>query len=226
MVAIGTANAVLDVAAFTLLLRTTPHGARAPVMGLLDSVLNGTQALGGVLAPVLVALLGIERALVVTGLVLPVVAVATWPAVRHADEHAVVDTDRLNRIRADPLFAPLSMAIVEELAGGLRHVRFEAGAWIMREGWAGDRYYLLDRGRAEVSQDGVALRECGPGDGVGEIALLRDVPRTASVRAITAVEALALERHDFLQAVTGHPGSAAAADTVIAARRPDLGGAP
>ena len=226
MVVIGTANAVLDVAAFTLLLRTTPHEVRVPVLGLLDSVVNGTQAIGGLVAPALVALLGIEGALIVTGTVLPVVALATWPAVRHADDHAVVDTDRLSRIRTDPLFAPLSMAIVEELAGQLRPVRFDAGAWIMHEGQAGDLYYLIERGRVEVSQDGVALRRCGPGEGVGEIALLRDVPRTASVRALTAVDAHTLERDDFLQAVTGSPGSRQAADSLITARRPDLTGAP
>jgi MFS family permease len=215
---VGVSNAVLDVAGFTLLQRTTPNAARVGVMGLLMSLANGAQALGGFVAPILVAWLGVEGALVATGATLPVVAALTWSGIRHVDRDSVVDTARLARIRADPLFAPLSMAIVEQLADQLRPVRFGAGEWLMREGDAGDRYYLLDAGRVRVSQHGRAVRECGPGESVGEIALLRDVPRTASVQAMAPVEALALARDDFLEAVTGHPASRLAADAVVSER--------
>jgi hypothetical protein len=218
MVAVGTSNAILDVALFTLLLRTTPNADRAPVLGVLDSVASGGQALGGLVAPVLLAALGIHGAIVVTGLLLPIYSVVSWPAVRRADDHALVDATSLARIRADPLFAPLSMAIVEQLAGQLRRTSAPAGEWIVREGDPGERYYLLERGRIEVSQGGEVLRHCGPGDSFGEIALLRGVPRTASVRALEEVSALVLEREDFLEAVTGHPASAQAADSLVARR--------
>jgi len=218
MFAVGVSNAVLDVSGFTLLQRTTPNAARVAVLGLVDSLANGGQVVGGVMAPVLVAWLGIETALVLTGLSLPLVAALTWPAMRHIDDDAVVDTVRLERIRADPLFAPLSMAVVEQLAGHLTPVSFTAGDWVMREGEAGDHYFLIADGLVEVSNAHGPLGEMGPGQGVGEIALLRDVPRTASVRAVTDVATLALERPAFLEAVTGHPVSRTAADAVVAQR--------
>ena len=218
MVAIGVSNAILDVTLFSLLLRTTPHPDRAPILGVLDSVASGAQALGGLAAPVLLAAVGIQGALVAIGALLPAVALLIWPVVRHADDHTLVDPRRLARIRSDPLFAPLSMAIVEQLAAALQPFELEAGAFLMREGDAGDRYYLIDDGRVAVIQAGESLRECGPGESVGEIALLRGVPRTASVQAVDAVRGLILGRDDFLEAVTGHPASAAAAETVVADR--------
>jgi hypothetical protein len=218
MVVIGISNAVLDVAGFTLLQRTTPNTVRIAVLGLFDSLANGTQAVGGLLAPLLLVTLGLEGALAVTGLVLPILALATWPAIRRLDEEAVVDSARIAQIRADPLFAPLSMAIIEQLAGQLEPENFAAGQWILRQGTAGDRYHIVREGRVQVSQAGRVVRECGPGEGLGEIALLRRVPRTASVRALTPVETLALGRDDFLAAVTGHPASRLAADEVVEAR--------
>lgn len=218
MVAIGVSNAVLDITGFTLLQRTIPNDTRVAVMGLLDAVGTGGQAIGGLVAPILLGLLGIEASLVVTGVLLPVVALAGWPGLRQVDDQAVIPVDQLARIRAVPLFAPLSLAILEHLAGRLAAVHFPAGAALMREGEPGDRYYLVTSGSATVSQGGVTLGRVGPGDGVGEIALLRDIPRTATVRADDDVEALALERADFLEAVTGHPASRDEADRLVTDR--------
>ena len=89
---------------------------------------------------------------------------------------------------------------------------------MIREGEAGDRFYLIEQGTVEVSIDGERVRTEGPGEGFGEIALVRDIPRTATVRARGPVRLLSLERDVFVSAVTGHPASAAAADAVVAAR--------
>ncbi len=218
MVAVGAANAVLDVAGFTILQRTVPNAARVAVLGTFDSLANGGKAVGGAVAPLLLATLGIQGALVAIGLALPLVALLTWPGLRRVDDDVVIDAAALARIRADPLFAPLSMAVVEELAAQLRPVRFDAGASVIAEGERGDSYYLIVAGRAAVTQDGAALREVGPGSGVGEIALLRDVPRTATVHAVTELECLALGRIEFLDALAGHPASRQAADTIVADR--------
>ncbi|HSK53448.1 MAG TPA: MFS transporter [Clostridia bacterium] len=215
MALIGASNATLDVSTFTLLQRTSPNAARVGVLGIVDSVANGGQAIGGALAPLLLGAVGPAGTLVVAGLSLPAMAVLTWFGVRSADDAATVDPERLALIRADPLFAPLSMAIVEQLAGELESTAFEDGAWLMREGESGDRYYLIASGRVRVTREGNPMRELGRGEGVGEIALLRDVPRTASVRAVGPVETLALERGAFLAAVTGTPASRVAADAVI-----------
>jgi hypothetical protein len=204
LAAVGVANALLDVSGVTLLQRTTPNASRVAVFGLFDSVANGGVAIGGVVAPLLVAALGIRDALIVTGLFLPIAAVATWPLLRRVDEGGPAGARRLNLIRNDPLFAPLSLATCEHLASCLRPFRVEPDGYLMRQGDEGDEYVVIDTGSVRVEQDGRLLRTLGAGAGVGEIALLEDVPRTASVRAVGPVEAFALERAAFLEAITGH----------------------
>ena len=119
------------------------------------------------------------------------------------------------------------MAMIEQLAGQLVPATFEAGVELIQEGEPGDRYYLIERGRVVVSQAGQRMREQGPGESVGEIALLFDVPRTASVRALEPVEALTLSRDDFLGTLCGQTASRRIADTIVMERlatRPTGGG--
>lgn len=198
---IGVANALLDVSAYTLLQRTISPDRRVAVFGLVDSLASGGQALGGVVAPLLIASLGLDAALVVTGLLLPVAAVVLWPGLRDADPGTVADDRRIELLGGIQLFQPLSLAGVEDVASRLRPVTYAPGAWLIREGDEGDEFLIIDDGRIEVSQQGAVIREMGPGSGVGEIALLYDVPRTASVRALDEVRAFSLGRTDFLQAV-------------------------
>jgi len=142
------------------------------------------------------------------------VALIGWPAMRRLDEGGPVAARRVALIHDQPLFAPLSLASVEHLAGSLTPVRFEDGEWVIREGEAGDRYVLVDEGMVEVVQGGRHSRELGPGAGIGEIALLQAVPRTASVIARGPVSAYGLDRSSFLEAVLGHAASHAAASAV------------
>lgn len=214
MAAIGLSNAVLDVAGYTLAQRTTSNASRVGLLGLIDGVANLGPALGGIFAPLLIAAVGTAGALVVTGAILPIVAVITWPATRRLDEGGPVAARRVALLRGQPTFAPLSLATVEHLAACMTPVRFADGEWLMREGDVGDRYLLLDAGKVEVVQQERPVRELGPGSGVGEVALLRDVPRTASVVARGPVAAYSLDRASFLEAVTGHGASHAAARSV------------
>jgi CRP-like cAMP-binding protein len=133
-----------------------------------------------------------------------------------------VPEDELALLRSLKLFAPLPQPVLESLAGALVPVRLEAGTEVFRQGELGDRVYIVAAGVVEIVADGRVVAVTGPGGFFGEIALLRDVPRTATVRAKTEVELRALERDDFIAAVTGHAASAEAADAVIATRLSSL----
>ncbi len=215
MAAVGISNAVLDVAGFTLVQRMTPNAMRVAALGIIDSAANAGPALGGLVAPALIAGIGTEGALVVSGAILPIAAILAWPRLRRLNEGGPAAARRVELLRAQPLFAPLSLATIEHLAGSLRPVTFDPDAWLMREGDPGDRYLLIDRGEAEVTRLGEVIGQLGPTDGAGEIALVNDVPRTASVRAVTGIDAFALDRRDFLEAVTGHAVSEARAHHLV-----------
>jgi hypothetical protein len=215
MTMVGVSNSVLDVAGFTLVQRTTPNHSRVAVLGLLDSVANGGVALGGIVAPLFIVAFGTAPALVVTGAILPLVAIVSVPIMRRVDEGGPTVPQRADLLRADPLFAPLSLATVEYLSSCLRPVAFDDGAWLMREGEPGMEYLLIETGTVAISQGGQHIRDLGPGGGgVGEIALLRQVPRTASVQARGPVQGFSLDRDAFLEAITGHPVGRSVASTV------------
>lgn len=212
---VGMSNAVLDVTGYTLLQRSTPNDARVGVMGMLDSLVAATAAIGGLVASVLVASLGIQGALVATGAILPITAAITLPLLRRAESRTATRDVESRLLAADPLLGLLSLSVVEELAAVLRPVDFDDGDYLIREGERGDHYLIVADGQVEVSAAGRAVRRLGPGSGVGEISLLRNVPRSASVRADGAVRAYALDADAFLSALTGQPIVRVVADSII-----------
>jgi MFS family permease len=224
---VGLANTVVDVAGFTLLQRAVPDEVLARVFGALESIFLATGALGALIASALVEGLGIDGALVVTGAFLPVVIALTWTRIVRIDAAAPAPGAELELLRSTPIFAALPATTLEQLASSLAPVSVPAGQVVFRQGEAGDRFYVIAEGEVEVSIDGASTAELAPGDFFGEIALLRDVPRTATVTARTALSAFTLERDEFIAAVTGHAPSAEAAGAVVAARlsalRPGLG---
>jgi len=213
---LGLGNTLVDVSALTLMQRSVPDEVLARVFGVMESLLVGTIGLGAVLAPLLVSWLGIRTALVVVGAFLPILAALLWNRLSAIDREAHVPARQLELLRGNGIFAPLPARTLERLAHALEPLAVEAGTEIVRAGDPGERFYLVDAGEAEALVDG--SQPLGPGDGFGEIALLRDVPRTATVRAVTDVSLYALERDEFLTAVTGHAPSRAAADAVAAER--------
>jgi CRP-like cAMP-binding protein len=118
-------------------------------------------------------------------------------------------------LRACPVFAPLPLATTEGLARRLKSIDVSAGTDVITQGQAGDRFYLIADGEVEIWQDGVLLRRQGPGESFGEIALLRQVPRTATVRASRDTHLLAVDREPFLMSVTGHADTHEAASVVV-----------
>jgi MFS family permease len=219
---VGLGNTLVDVSAFTLLQRAVPDEVLGRVFGAVQSLWVGTIGLGSILAPVAIDLFGIEGALIVTGSLLPVLAALLWRKLSVLDHEAAKPERELELLGAIEIFRPLAPPVLEGLAGAMLPLRVEAGREIVREGEAGDRFYVIASGVVEVVQDGDVINEEGAGEFFGEISLLRDVPRTATVRAKTDVELRALERDDFIAAVTGHAASADAADSVVATRLSSL----
>jgi MFS family permease len=214
---IGFSNVFCDVSGFTMLQRETPSDVLARVFGVLHSLLYATSAAGALLVPPLIAAVGARWTLVVVGLMLPVLAVLSHPTLTRIDR-GPAEPRRLELLEAIPIFSPLSPPVLEQLAARLTAVHARAGDEIIRAGDHGDRFYVVDAGTVEVLLDGQPPRREGEGTYFGEIALLKDVPRTATVRAATDVDLFALDRDDFLPAVTGHAASAQAAEAVIGSR--------
>jgi len=156
--------------------------------------------------------------LIATGFLLPALAVVTWRWVARSDADAVIPERELAILRGVPMLAPLPMTILEQVASDLAVRTYQDGERIIQQGEVGDRFYILAAGRAEAVSDGVRLRAMGPGDSFGEIALIRDVPRTASVVAVGPVEAFALDCSAFLGAVSGDKRSSSAAEAVVRER--------
>jgi MFS family permease len=214
LVVSGLANGSLDVAAFTLLQRGVPRSDRMAVFGVLEAVASLGVAAGGAVAPVLLGAFDDRGALAIAGAILPVAAVALWARIHRVDREAVLPERQLRLLRGLPLFAPLSLTALERLAEAAHPVRYDAGATILREGERGREYFVIAAGEVEVSAGGRPMGTATAGDGFGEIALLRDVPRTATVVARTPVELECVHSDDFLAAVAG-PTSAAAAAAVV-----------
>ena len=215
----GVANSFVDVAGLTLIQRTVPDEVLARVFGVIQMLWMGAMGIGAALAPALTAWLGVSTSMVVVGAILPVLVLFFGRTVARIDRDAATpDTDELRILVSVPIFTPLPGGSIEHLAARLVPLRVEAGSVIVREGDAGDRFYIVAEGELDVAREGALIAELTPGGYFGEIALLRDTTRTATVTARTNATLYALDREDFLAAVTGHPQSAEAAETVMSAR--------
>jgi MFS family permease len=213
---VGAANSVEDVAVFTLLQRIVPNDLLTRVLGVLWGLAMGAVALGSIFAPALVSAFGPRPAFLAAGAVLPVLVALTWRRLAEIDHTVTVPATELALIDQVHMFEPLSLAAKEQIAADLVSVSVAAGKVVIREGDPGDCFYLVAGGELEVDAEGLH-REVGPGDYFGEIALMQDVPRTATVRATVDSTLFTLEREAFLRAVTGRP-SMQAATAVVEAR--------
>jgi MFS family permease len=214
----GLGLTLVDVAGFTLLQRAVPEEVLARVFGVLHSAFFATAGIGAIIAPALVSALGIRTALIVTGAILPAVTIPAFGRLAQIDRTITVPTAELERLRAIPMFAPLPAPTLESLASSLKRVQVGAGEPVFRQGDPGDRFYIVDSGEVEIEIDGREANVLGPGDSFGEIALLRNITRTATARARKATQLFALERDAFLGAVTSHVASSEAAEGIVVAR--------
>ncbi|MGZ8694693.1 MAG: MFS transporter [Gaiellaceae bacterium] len=219
---IGVANSIEDVTGFTLLQRIVDDEVLTRVLGALWGLAMAGLAVGSIATSLLLEVAGNRVALIAIGAILPVATLVAWARLSALDRTAVAPAE-LERIAGVPMFGPLPVATKEQLARRLERREVPADTVIVRAGDEGDSFYIVGEGELEVLVPGREPATSGAGDYFGEIALLRDVPRTATVRTITPCTLFVLGRENFLTAVTGHEAGHAAGERVVATR---LGEAP
>jgi Cyclic nucleotide-binding domain/Transmembrane secretion effector len=222
----GAGRMIFDVSGRTLLQRTAQPDMLSRTFALLEGLSMGSLAIGSMLVPALVALGGVEAALIGAGALLPALALLRFRTLRTIDSEADVPIVEIGLLRSLNIFAPLPAPVLEGLARSLVPERLAAGSVLAREGEPGESFYAIADGEIDVSARGRTLATRGRCEGVGEIALLRDVPRTATLTAVTDSLLYRLDKESFLTAVTGHAPAAAAADSVVEDRLAAVGPAP
>jgi hypothetical protein len=212
---LGGGETLLHLTSWVAVQRQAPTAVLARVFGILEGLLTAAVALGSLTVTVLVAWTSFGAAFVVLATAVPLLVLGGVARLRrHGADPSVVDDELVQRLLTDPVFAPLPAPTVERLARSVERRSYGPDEVVTLEGTVGTRYFLVTSGRLDVTAGGGRLRELGAGSSFGEIALLRDVPRTATVTTATPVELLAVERDEFLAAVTGHPRSLGVAGDV------------
>ena len=212
---VGVGNSLIDLAGFTLLGRLAADEVLARVFGALESVVALSVGVGAIAASLLVDGAGVRPALVIVGLLCPVLALASWPRLRGMDRSIGVRDRDITMLHSVAMLNVLPLPAIEQLARGLEPVDVPAGQVVFSQGDAGDHYFVIESGEAEVIGDGAVVATLGPGAGFGEIALLRRTRRTATVRALSELRLKALRSDRFLPVVLGFTPSAREAGVMV-----------
>ena len=218
----GVSRSVFDVTGRILLQRAAPPNVLGQVFALLESLMGVGLTFGAIFVPALVGLSGAPAALIGTAVLLLVIVAVVWRRLRSIDGAADVPQVQIQLLRLVPIFAPLPAPELEGLARALEPVHVTAGTTVIREGDAGDRFYAIATGELQVTKGGREVSTLRRGDGCGEIALIEDVPRTATVTARTDAELFSLTKEPFILALTGHAPSARAASDMVSRRLGEL----
>ena len=212
---VGVGNALVDLGAFTLLARLVSDEVLARVFGVLESVVALSIGVGALVASLLVEQSGVRPTLVMVGLLCPVLAAASWRRLRGMDQTVNVRDRDIALLQAVAMLKVLPLPAIERLARGVEAVTVPAGHFVFEQGDVGDRYFVVESGEAVVVGDGRDIATLGPGEGFGEIALLRRSRRTAGVRAGAELRLLSLRSDHFLPVVLGFTPSALEAGAVV-----------
>jgi MFS family permease len=216
--ALGVGYSLIEIALLTLTQRLAADDVLARVFGVQETLFVVGTAVGAAIAAALVERVGAEEAIVVTGLCLPVLALVMWRRLSLLEAGAPVPARAYVLLRGLDMFACLPVATIETLAVRSESLAQPAGVELITQGDEGDRFYVVDSGTLEVEIDGTILAERTTGECIGEIALLHQRPRMATVRASTAVSLVALDRADFLSGVGSHVRSSRAAEALARER--------
>lgn len=212
---VGLGGAVFDTTGRTLLQRSAPPEAIAGVFSVLESLMDFGLATGAIVVRVALTIGGIRAALIAPAVCACVLMAVLWRRLRNIDASATIPQVEIQLLRSISIFAALPAPSLEGVARQLVPVAVPTGTVVIREGDRGDCYYAVADGELIVSRRGRVQRVVAHGDGFGEIALIRDVPRQATVTTVSDTLLYSLEKESFLEAVTGHAPTFSAARIVI-----------
>jgi MFS family permease len=212
---VGLAGAVFDITGRTLLQRSAPSDAIAGSFSILEALMDTGLALGAVLVRVAIAIGGLKAALFAPAILAFVLIAGLWRRIQKIDASATVPQVEIQLLRSISIFAALPAPSLESVARDLEPLTVSQGTIVIKEGEPGDCYYAVAEGELAISRDGQNLHMISRGDGFGEIALIRDVPRQATVIATTDVSLYTLQKEPFVQAVTGHATAITTVKTII-----------
>jgi len=207
----------VDINVFTILQRVTPDEVMGRVFGAMESAYIGSMALGALIMPLLIETIGLRAGLAVIGVSVSVVTILGFGGLRRIDA-TVLAPPGLDLLRSIEMLARLPEPIIERLARALVPAQATAGEVVIRQGDDGDRVYFIETGSVEITRDGRHIAHLGPGEVFGEIALLRAVPRTATVTATADSTFQTLERDVFIPAVTRQREAHESAESAVSRR--------
>jgi hypothetical protein len=212
---VGLAGAVFDVTGRTLLQRSAPSDAIAGAFSILEALMDSGLVMGAVLVRVAIAIGGLKAALIAPAVVALLLIGGLWRQIQKVDAAATIPQVEIQLLRAISIFAALPAPSLEGVARDLEALEVSQGTVVIKEGERGDCYYAIADGELAVTLDNQFLRTVSRGDGFGEIALIRDVPRSATVTAATDASLYTLDRERFIQAITGHATTISTVERVI-----------
>lgn len=218
MCVIGVANALVDIGLYTLPARLVSEHLLARVFGAKESLTALSVALGSLVTPPAISLLGVRGALAALGLVAPALVALAWRRLQRIDASITHRDEEIAVLRQVDMLRVLPVPAIDSLALRVRHSEVDAGQVVFSQGDAGDDFYVIADGEVDVIGDGRLIRTMGPGEAFGEIALLRKTARTTTVQARTSLRLYTLDGRDFVSTITGYPSSGRAADAVVVER--------
>ncbi len=226
IVAVGLGGAVFDITGRTLLQRSVPSDAIAGSFSILEALMDLGLALGAVLVRVALSVGGVKAALLAPAVIAVFLIVVLWRRLKNIDVSANVPQVEIQLLRSISIFEALPAPSLEGMARELEPVSVPSGTAVITEGDYGDCYYAVAEGELAITRDDQVVQVVSRGDGFGEIALIRDVPRQASVTAVTDVLLYSLHKDLFVQTVTGHLTASSRTSALIAGHLGDDDGDP
>jgi MFS family permease len=213
---VGLGDSILRITGAVAIQRTAPRSLLVRMFGINEALRMAGMAAGALVVPLVVRSVGLQDALVIVSAGILVLAGGLVLVLRRKlSDVRPPPPELVDRLLIDQLFADLDVLMLEALAGTCERRSIEPGTHLVAQGEMGTNYFLLEAGCVDVVIDGKRVRRMGPGESFGEIALVRNMPRTATVTAVDRVDVLTIERTPFLEAVTGRPRTLEAAQEVV-----------